>query len=219
MARKVRLAVLLSGGGTTLQNIIDRIAAGRLSAEVAVVVSSRKDAYGLVRAGEAGIPAVAVPSSKYPNWESHSEAVTEVLDRYEPGLILTAGYMCLYLMPDRYLDRIINVHPALIPAFCGKGLYGHHVHEAVLSYGAKVSGCTVHYVDRQYDHGPIILQRTVPVLDTDTPESLAERVMAAERIAFPEAIQLFAEDRLRIVDRKVKVLPGDWTPTSFCGLV
>jgi formyltetrahydrofolate-dependent phosphoribosylglycinamide formyltransferase len=218
MAKRLRLAVLLSGGGTTLQNILDRSAAGTLSADVVAVISSRKDAYGLVRAQSAGVPAVAVPSAKYPDWDSHSAAVTEILDKYSPDLILTAGYMCLYVMPDRYVGRIINVHPALIPAFCGKGLYGHHVHEAVVACGVRVSGCTVHYVDREYDHGPIILQRVVPVLAADTADTLAERVMAAERIAFPEAIQLFAEDRLLLEGRRVRVLPGSWTPTSYCGL-
>ena len=218
MAKRLKLAVLLSGSGTTLQNILDRSASGALPADVAVVVSSRKDAYGLVRAEKANVPAFAVPSRTHPDRQAHSAAVTEVLDRYGPDLIAMAGYMCFYHIPRQYEGRVMNIHPALIPAFCGKGLYGHVVHEKVLEYGARVAGCTVHFVDNQYDHGPIILQRVVPVLFSDTPESLAERVQAEERIGYPEAIRLFAEGRLVIEGRKVRVLPGAWTPTSLCGL-
>ncbi len=219
MAGRIKLAVLLSGGGTTLRNILECSATGALPADVAVVVSSRKDAYGLVRAAEAGVDAVSVPSRKYAkDWQAHSAAVTEVLDSHDVDLIILAGYMCLYLYPDRYDGRIMNVHPALIPAFCGEGLYGHLAHEAVIESGVRLSGCTVHFVDRQYDNGPIILQRVVPVLSDDTADSLAERVMAEERIAYPEAIRLFAEGRLVIENNKCRVLPGDWRPTSLCGL-
>ena len=219
MVKTLRLGVLLSGSGTTLKNLIDRSASGALPAEVVVVVSSRKDAFGLVRAQTAGIPAFAVPSKKYPNWEEHSKPITKILDDHKPDLLITAGYMCLYIIPPQYQGKVMNVHPALIPAFCGKGLYGHFVHEAAVKYGARVSGCTVHFADNQYDQGPIILQRVVPILSTDTPETLAERVMAEERIALPEAIRLYAEGRLVIEGAKVRVLPGDWTPTSYCGLV
>lgn len=221
MAERIKLAVLLSGGGTTLQNILECSSTGALPADVAVVVSSRKDAYGLVRAAEAGVPAVIVSSSsqKYAkDSQAHSAAVTEVLESHDVDLIVLAGYMCLYLYPDRYDGRIVNVHPALIPAFCGEGLYGRLAHEAVIESGVRVSGCTVHFVDRRYDHGPIILQRVVPVLSDDTAGSLAERVMAEERIAYPEAIRLFAEGRLVIEDDRCRILPGDWTPTSLCGL-
>jgi formyltetrahydrofolate-dependent phosphoribosylglycinamide formyltransferase len=219
MAGKIRLAVLLSGGGTTLQNIIDLTEAGELPAEVAVVISSRKDAYGLVRAEKAGIPTAVVPSREYKrDWTKMSTAITDALAPYDVDLVVLAGFMCLYLFPDRYENRAINVHPALIPAFCGQGMYGHLAHEAVIEYGVKVSGCTVHMVDREYDHGPVILQRTVPVLSGDTADTLAERVMAEERIAYPEAIRLFAEDRIRVKDGKVRVLPGEWQPTSLCGL-
>ncbi len=219
MAGRLKLAVLLSGSGTTLQNILDRSADGSLPAEVAVVISSRSDAYGLVRAENAGVPAVTVSSKKHrKNWETHTCAVTEVLDRYDVGLVVLAGYMCLYLYPERYDGKIINIHPALIPAFCGHGMYGHIAHEAVIEYGVRVSGCTVHFVDRKYDHGPIILQRVVPVLAGDTADTLAERVMAEERIAYPEAIRLFAEGRLIVEKDKCRVLPGEWTPTSLCGL-
>jgi formyltetrahydrofolate-dependent phosphoribosylglycinamide formyltransferase len=160
-----------------------------------------------------------VPSRKYRgDWERMSAAITEALEEYDVELIVLAGFMCLYLFPDRYENRIVNVHPALIPAFCGHGMYGHLAHEAVIEYGVKVSGCTVHIVDREYDHGPIILQRVVPVLADDTADSLAERVMAEERVAYPEAIRLFAEDRVRVENGRVRVLPGEWEPTSLCGL-
>ena len=218
MDKKLRLAVLLSGSGTTLQNFIDRCRAGTLPVEIAVVISSRKDAYGLVRAKEAGIAAFAVPSKKHADWEEHSRAVTEILDRFKPDLLAMAGYMCLYVIPGQYQGKVMNIHPALIPAFCGKGFYGHTVHEKVLEYGVRVTGCTVHYVDNEYDHGAIILQRVVTVCSDDTPETLAERVLAEERIAYPEAIRLYAEGRLRTEGRRVKVLGGKWTPTSLCGL-
>jgi folate-dependent phosphoribosylglycinamide formyltransferase PurN len=124
---------------------------------------------------------------------------------FTPDLVVLAGFMSLIDVPADFQNRIINVHPALIPAFCGHGMYGHHVHEAVINYGAKVSGATVHFVDSEYDHGPIILQGTVPVLDNDTPDTLAERVQALERELYPQAIQLFAEGRLRVVGRRVKI--------------
>jgi len=218
MTKKLRLGVLLSGSGTSLQNLIDRSRDGSLPAEVVVVVSSRKSAYGLTRASDARIPSFAVPSKKFDNWSDHSRAVTEILDRHRPDLIVLAGYMCLYAIPPRYEGRVMNIHPALIPAFCGKGLYGHIVHERVIEYGVRVTGCTVHFGDKEYDHGPIILQRIVPVLPTDTPDTLAERVQAEERIAYPEAIRLFAEGRLVVENHKVRVLPGQWRPTSLCGL-
>lgn len=208
MAKKLRLAVLLSGGGTSLQNLIDRRAAGTLPVDIVAVVSSRADAYGLERAKMAGI-ATEVVSSRDCNrdWGIHSAAVTETLDRYKPELIVLAGYMCLYRMPEHYVGRVMNVHPALLPAFGGKGLYGHFVHEAVLRHGCKVTGATVHFVDNEYDHGPIALQKAVEVREGDTPESLAERVQAAEREIFPEAVRLFAAGRLRLEGRRVQVLP------------
>lgn len=217
MEGKLKIAVMISGGGTTLQNLIDLAAGGALPVEIAVVVSSRADAYGITRAQDAGIPALAVPSRDYAKSADHSRAVTEVIDRYRPDLLVMAGYMCYYRIPPAYQGRVVNVHPSLIPAFCGKGLYGHRVHEAVVAYGARVSGCTVHFVDNEYDRGPIILQRVVPVLSTDTPDALAERVQAAERVAYPEAIRLYAEGRLHVEGRTVRVLPGPWQPTSMSG--
>lgn len=206
MANRLRLAVLLSGGGTTLQNLLDHIADGRLSAEVAVVVSSRAEALGLERARRAGIPALAVPRKGQPDVAAFNDAVHAALEPHAPGLIVLGGFLSLFQPRARYAGRVLNIHPALIPAFCGEGFYGHRVHEAVLAAGVKVSGCTVHFADDQYDHGPIVLQGCVPVLDDDTPETLAARVLALEHELLPRAIQLFAEDRLRIEGRRVRIL-------------
>jgi phosphoribosylglycinamide formyltransferase-1 len=203
----LKVAVLLSGNGTTLQNILDRIAAGRLDAQVVSVISSRADVFGLERARRAGIPAMAVPRKNFTSAEAFGDAVWSEIRKHSPGLVVLAGFMSLLPIPADFRGRIINVHPALIPAFSGKGMYGSHVHEAVIAYGAKLSGATVHFVDDEYDRGPIILQSAVPVLEDDTPETLAERVQAEERELYPQAIQLFAEGRLRIEDRRVRILP------------
>lgn len=209
MANRLRLAVLLSGGGTTLQNLLDHIAGGRLCAEVAVVVSSRADAFGLERARRAGIPALTVPRKGQPDVAAFNDAVHVALEPHAPGLIVLGGFLSLFQPRARYAGRVLNIHPALIPAFCGEGFYGHRVHEAVLAAGVKVSGCTVHFADDQYDHGPIVLQGCVPVLDDDTAETLAARVLALEHELLPRAVQLFADDRLRIEGRRVRVLPAD----------
>ena len=202
----INIGVLLSGSGTTLENVLGCIARGELDVTIQCVVSSRKDAFGLERARRNGIPAAAVPKKAYGDWPTFNDAIWRELDAYDLDLIVLAGFMSKLAVPEKFVNRIINVHPALIPAFCGKGMYGHHVHEAVIEYGAKVSGVTVHFVDDEYDHGPIILQECVPVLDTDTPDSLAERVQTKERELYPQAIQLFAEGRLRVDGRKVYVL-------------
>jgi phosphoribosylglycinamide formyltransferase-1 len=201
----IRLAVLLSGSGTTLQNLIDQIAAGRLHARVVQVVSSKATAIGLERARKAGIPAAVVERKAAGSREEFSRQVFAHCRQAGADLVCLAGFLQLILIPDDFHHRVLNIHPALMPAFCGQGYYGHHVHEAVLAYGAKVSGCTVHFADNQYDHGPIILQRTVPVLDDDTPDTLAARVFAAECEAYPEAIRLVGERRIRVEGRRVFV--------------
>lgn len=205
--RPIRLGVLLSGSGRTLQNFLDRIAAGTLPARVETVISSKPGVKGLERAAKAAIPHFTVPYKEYPNFKAHSKAINEILARYEIDLICLAGYLHLYAFPEAFRGRIMNIHPALIPAFCGKGYYGHHVHEAVIHTGVKITGCTVHFVDEQYDHGPIIIQKAVPVLEDDTPEAVADRVFEQECEAYPEAITLFAEGRLRIEGRRVRILP------------
>jgi phosphoribosylglycinamide formyltransferase-1 len=202
----LRLAVLVSGGGTTLQNLIDHIADGRLPARVVVVVSTSADAYALERARQAGIPSAVVNRKEAGSLEEFSRRTFDLCRQAQADLVCMAGFLHLLHIPDDFLGRVMNIHPALIPAFCGKGYYGVRVHEAALDHGVKVSGCTVHFADNEYDHGPIILQRTVPVLDDDTPETLAARVFEQECQAYPEAIRLFAENRLRIQDRRVRII-------------
>lgn len=201
----IRLGVLLSGGGTTLQNFIDRIAAGSLDAEVALVISSRPGVGGIARAEAAGIPAKVVSRRDYPSLDSFSDRVSTLLDQVAPDVILMAGFLSLWKIPPQYENKVLNIHPALIPAFCGKGYYGLHVHRAVVDSGVKVSGCTVHFADNVYDHGPIVLQRTVAVHADDAPEDVQARVFAEECEAYPEAVRLFAEGRLVIEAGRVRI--------------
>jgi len=197
------LAVLISGGGTTLRNLINKIASGNLSAEIRLVVSSNRRARGLEYAEQAAIPTRIVERQASSNDADFSAAIFGPCRDVGVDLVAMGGFLKHVLIPDDFANRVLNIHPALIPAFCGPGFYGQRVHEAVLEYGAKISGCTVHFVDNQYDHGPIVLQRTVAVLDDDTPDSLAERIFAEECLAFPEAIQLCAEGRVHVKGRRV----------------
>jgi phosphoribosylglycinamide formyltransferase 1 len=208
----LRLAVLVSGGGTTLQNLIDHIEAGKLSASIVVVISNQPDAYGLVRAKRHGLATVSIPRNAYRDAQAYHDALNHTLDRFAPDLIALAGFLRVFHYAPHYRGRVMNIHPSLVPAFCGKGFYGMRVHHAALAYGVKVSGCTVHFADEAYDHGPIILQRVVAVLDHDTPERLAARVAIEERKAYPEAIQLFAEGRLQVEGRWVTILGGAPSP-------
>jgi len=201
----ISIAVLLSGSGTTLQNLIDRRDAGELDIEIRCVIGSRADAYGLERARNHNIPAIAIPRRNFAEHAHYNAAVWQEIRKYNVDLVVLAGYMLFLDVPADYVNRIMNVHPALIPCFCGHKMYGHHVHEAVLRYGVKVTGATVHFVDDQYDHGPIILQEAIPVLPDDTPDTLADRVQALERELYPRAIQLFAEGRLHIDGRTVRI--------------
>jgi phosphoribosylglycinamide formyltransferase 1 len=202
----IRLAVLLSGGGTTLQNFINRIADGRLRARIVQVVSSRADAFGVTRALSAGLACDVVSRKDYASTEAFSERIFALSRKAEADLVCMAGFLQLLHIPEDFRLRVLNIHPALIPAFCGKGFYGQHVHEAVLASGVKISGCTVHFADNEYDHGPIILQRPVLVHDHDTPETLAARIFEQECEAYPEAIRLFAEGKLRVHGRSVGIL-------------
>tara|TARA_B100000809_G_scaffold165374_1_gene162659 strand:- start:311 stop:937 length:627 start_codon:yes stop_codon:yes gene_type:complete len=197
------LAVLISGGGTTLRNLINKIASGDLSAEIRLVVSSNRRARGLEYAEQAAIPTRIVERQASSNDADFSAAIFGPCRDVGVDLVAMGGFLKHVLIPDDFANRVLNIHPALIPAFCGPGFYGQRVHEAVLDYGAKISGCTVHFVDNQYDHGPIVLQRTVAVLDDDTPDSLAERIFAEECLAFPEAIQLCAEGRVHVKGRRI----------------
>jgi phosphoribosylglycinamide formyltransferase 1 len=201
----IRLAVLVSGGGTTLQNLLDRCCQGRLAAQVVQVVSSHADVFALERARQAGIPSAVVDRKEAGSAVEFSRRIFDLCRGVRAELVCMAGFLHLLPIPDDFLGRVMNIHPALIPAFCGKGFYGQRVHEAVLAAGVKMTGCTVHFADNQYDHGPIIMQRTVPVLDDDIPETLAARVFKEECEAYPEAIRLFAEGRLRIEGRRVRI--------------
>ena len=203
--RSIRLAVLISGSGTTLQNLLDEIAAGRLNAKIAVVVASRPGLVGTERAVKAGVPSAVVNRKEFGSVADFSREVFRHIDAAQTDLVCLAGWLCLLDLPERYAHKAMNIHPALLPSFGGKGMYGAKVHEAVIDHGCKVSGCSVHFVDSTYDTGPIILQRTCPVLDDDTPQALAHRVFEEEKIAYPEAIRLFQEGRLRVEGRRVRV--------------
>jgi len=202
--RIVQLGVLLSGGGRTLLNILEEIKAGRLAARVAVVIASR-DCKGVERARAAGMKVEIAPYKEMPDVQAYSRRIVELLDHARVDLVVQAGFLSLWQIPPQYEGRVMNIHPALLPRFGGHGMYGHHVHEAVLAAGCKVSGCTVHFVTNEYDSGPIIVQRCVKVLEGDTPDDLARRVFEQECIAYPEAISLFAQGRLRIEGNRVWV--------------
>ena len=201
----IRLAVLISGGGTTLQNFIDRIAGGRLLAEIGLVISSNAKAFGVERARKAGLPTKVIRREDFDAVASFSDAILGRCREVDADLVTFGGFLKLIKIPADFAGRVMNIHPALLPAFGGKGMYGHHVHEAVLEAGARVSGCTVHFVDDHYDHGPIILQRTVPVLDDDTPETLAARVFEQECEAYAKAIRLFASGHIQIEGNRVRI--------------
>jgi len=201
----LRIAVLLSGEGTSLENLLDCMERGEVPARVVLVLASKAGAGGLARASRRGIPAVAVPRKQFRDTKSFNDALHAELERHDPDLVLSLGFLSPFELRGRYEGRALNVHPALIPAFSGKGFYGHRVHEAVLAAGVKLTGATVHFVDEEYDHGPIVLQRSVPVLDDDTPDTLAARVQAAERELVPEAVRLFAAGRLELLGRRVRI--------------
>jgi phosphoribosylglycinamide formyltransferase 1 len=206
--RPIRLGVLISGGGTTLQNFLDRIHAGELSAELSIVVASRPDCGGIAKSRSAGLRCEVVPRRDFADTPAFSRAIFDHLRSASVDLVVLSGFLSLIEIPDDFRYRVLNIHPALVPAFSGKGFYGHHVHEAALARGVKVSGCTVHFADNEYDHGPIIRQRCVPVLENDTPESLAARVFEAECELYPECIRLFAEGKLEIRERRVFIAEG-----------
>jgi phosphoribosylglycinamide formyltransferase-1 len=203
----IRLAVCVSGGGTTLQNLIDQIRARRLWAEIVQVVASRPRIGAIPRAEAAGIP-LALASRMAQSSAEFSASIFDPIRRSKADLVIFGGFLTLVKIPPDYKGRVINVHPALIPAFCGKGYYGAKVHQAVLDAGVKISGCTVHFVDDTFDTGPIVMQRAVPVFEDDTAETLAARVFVEECKAVPDAIALYAAGRLRLEGRRVRILPS-----------
>lgn len=192
-AKPLRLAVMISGSGTGLQNLIDRIADGRLPGiEIAVVISSRPDAPGVQRAENADLPVDTIPAKDYADVQKLSDQIDLTLDVYDVDLVVMAGWLWFWRLPRRWLGKTINIHPALLPKFGGKGFYGRRVHEAVIASGERESGATVHWVDNEYDHGEIIVQRSCPVNPDDTPETLAARVQEIEFDLLPEAITKIA---------------------------
>jgi len=203
--KAIRLGVLISGGGTTLINILDSIKRGELNAKVAVVISSRSTVGGVEKAKKAGLDVKIVRKKDYSNVDEFAKGIEEELVAAEVDLVVQGGWLCLWKIPDRYENRVMNIHPALLPSFGGQGMWGHHVHEAVLEAGCKVSGCTVHFCTNEYDEGPIIVQRACEVRDTDSPETLAARIFEQECIAYPQAIRLFADDKLLVEGCKVKI--------------
>lgn len=201
----MRLGVLISGSGTTLQNLIDYHRQGKLKAEIVTVVSSRDGVSGLEKASQAGLPSTVIPR-KGMKLEAFAQAIYQHLRENRVDLVCLAGFLDFLPIPDDFTHRVINIHPSLIPAFSGKGYYGKHVHEAAIQVGVKVSGCTVHFADNEFDHGPIISQTTVPVLDNDNAETLAKRVFQVECQALPAAINLLAENRIQVRNHRAYTL-------------
>lgn len=200
--RPIRLGVLISGGGTTLLNFLDQIRSGQLSAEVPLVIASQNNCKGVERARNSGLKCVVIRPRDFSSVGDFSSAVFGELRKARIDLVTMAGFLSLLHVPDDFNLRVINIHPSLIPAFCGHGFYGHHVHEAAVQRGVKVSGCTVHFADNEYDHGPIILQNIVNVPDRCTADELAALVFEQEKLAFPEAIRQLASGRLMIENRR-----------------
>lgn len=207
MSKKLRLAIFISGTGRTLKNFIDCVRSEQLSAEIVVVVSSAANVVGLQYAEEESIPVEIVERSQYDSLSEFSEANFSICRAARADYVVLAGYLRYLEIPQSFENRVLNIHPSLIPSFCGKGYYGNIVHSKVLEYGAKISGCTVHFVDQGYDSGPIILQKAVDVYEDDTPGTLNDRVFAAECQAYPEAIELLAQKRITVRDRIVRIAP------------
>jgi formyltetrahydrofolate-dependent phosphoribosylglycinamide formyltransferase len=208
MSTPLRLATLMSGGGRTVLNLADRIEDGTLPADVTLVISSRADAPAVERARDRGLEVRVAARGDFGSPERLHDTITSWLLERDVQLVCLCGYLHWFRIDEPFRGRAMNIHPALLPNFGGKGMYGLRVHRAVLASGTEVSGCTVHFLDDQYDHGPIILQRECPVLPNDDEHRLAARVFEQECIAYPEAIRLFAAGRLLIDENEVKILPA-----------
>ena len=202
-----RLAVMVSGGGTNLQALIDAAASGVIRAQIAVVISNKDGVYAIKRAQQAHIPVRVIKKKDYAEKQAFDEANLNVLKEFAVDGIVLAGYLSILGRPiiQGYQNKIINIHPALIPAFCGMGFYGEKVHQAVIDYGAKISGATVHFVDEGADTGPIIMQETVPVFQEDTPRDLAERILILEHKILIKSVALFCDGKLSVKGRKVYI--------------
>lgn len=193
-----------------MTNIAQHIAGGKLHASIELVIASNTTAAsaGIERAKNLGVRLEIVPRKQFPDTASFSQRIWSLVREVKADLVVLGGFLSLLHIPGDYRHKVMNIHPALLPDFGGKGMWGHHVHEAVIAAGAKESGCTVHFADNEYDNGPIILQRRCPVLPDDTPDDLAGRVMAEERIAYPQAIELFAQGRIKVENEQVMISPA-----------
>jgi phosphoribosylglycinamide formyltransferase-1 len=205
MSTQFSLAILISGGGTTLKNLIDWRSQNKLRAKIDLVISSSPTAGGLKFAESSEIPNKTIVRREFEDTSSFSEAIFEQCRAANIDLVVMGGFLKRVKIPDDFENRVINIHPSLIPSFCGKGNYGIRVHQNVIEYGAKLSGCTVHFVDDQYDHGPIIAQATVPVLSADTPDVLAARVFEKECELYPQIVNAIADGTVNIDGRKVAI--------------
>ncbi len=205
MADTIKLAVLISGSGRTLKNFIDLAAEGKLPVDIRLVVSSRAKAGGLEHARAAGIPTKVLSRRRYDTDTHYGDAIFAACREAGVDLVVMAGFMTLAPVPEDFTGRVVNIHPALIPAFCGVGMYGQRVHQAVLDAGARVTGVTVHFVDNEYDAGPIIWQQPVPVFDDDTAETLAARVFESEKEAYPHVLRLLAAGRITLDGGRVRI--------------
>ncbi len=203
--KPLRLGVMISGGGRTLLNILDHINEGKLNAEVNVVISSLSKAVGVKRAKDCGLKVKIVRKKDFENINDFSKAIRKKLNEAKVDLVIQAGWMCLWQIPTEYTNKVMNIHPGLLPAFGGKGMWGHHVHQAVLDAGCKVSGCTVHFCNNQYDAGPVIIQKCCEVRPDDDADSLAGRVFGQECVAVPEAIEKYEQNKIIIDGNRVTV--------------
>jgi phosphoribosylglycinamide formyltransferase-1 len=217
----MKLAVLISGSGRTLKNFIDLAAEGQLPVDIRLVVSSSAKAGGLKFAEDAGIRTLVVRRNDFPVGAAgdlqYGTAIFSACREAAVDYVAMAGFLKLAPLPDDFVGRVVNIHPALIPAFCGAGMYGDRVHQAVLDAGVKVTGCTVHFVDNQYDHGPIIWQQPVPVFDDDTVDTLAKRVFEVEKEAYPHVLQLLAAGRIKLDGGRVTILKSQRSERSRTG--
>ncbi len=200
---KIKLGIMLSGGGRTMVNIAQQIKQGKLDAQIVTVISSRSDVAGIERARELGIEPIIVRRRDFADTDSFSKEITRHLTASGAELICQCGWMCFWTVPSELSGRVMNIHPSLLPAFGGQGMYGHHVHEALVKRGCKISGCSVHFVTNEYDAGPIIVQRSCPIDPSDDADRVAEKVFEQECLAYPEAIRLYADRKLRIQDNRV----------------
>lgn len=200
----LRMAALISGGGRTVLNLVDRIASGNLNAEIPIVIASRPDCSGVKRMRDAGLNCEVVAPKTFNSVTEFSSAMFDVIRQHQVDLVAMAGFLSLVEIPNDFERKVMNIHPSLIPAFCGQGFYGDKVHQAAIKRGVKVSGCTVHFADNHYDHGPIVLQNTVEVPDGATADDLASLVFDAECEAYPEAIRRFANGRLSLQHGRIQ---------------